>query len=176
MGNTFETTTAGDGDGINLFANFEDALNVDGLLEEGGSEVNLLGNITTVNLNFDDLSLLGFEVGEFWLGVGNQSDDTAFLLELVEVFSELVWILLAESLVLSESGDLLWGLLVVSALARFSDVISPDSVSLAETSWGQDVTSDTSANHGWGIENGDVTNDLLDGLLISGTLFNETHV
>jgi hypothetical protein len=126
-------------------------------------------------LDFHDLGFLGLKWGEFWLGVGKESDDTAFFLEFVELFSKLTSVLLHGSLVFGESSDLGWSLLVESTLAGISYVSSPDGVGLLESLWSLNVTNDTSANHGWGIQDSDVTDNLFDGLLVSRTLFNETH-
>jgi hypothetical protein len=59
INNAFEPTTAGNGDGIDLLANFEYFSNLNWLFHERGSEVNLLWNVTAINLDFYNLSLLG---------------------------------------------------------------------------------------------------------------------
>lgn len=172
---TFETTTAGDGDGVNLLTFFEDGGNFDFLFEHGSGEVNLLGDVTTVNLDFDDLGLLGFKWGLVWLGVSDEADNTAFLLDLGELVLEFFWVLSSSGFVLGESVLLGVLSLVESALGGFSDVSSPDGVSGLDTLWSLDITDDTGTNHGWGIEDGDLLDDLLHGLLVGGTFFDETH-
>jgi hypothetical protein len=154
---------------------FEDGANFDFLFEEGSSEINFLGDVTTVNLDFDDLGFLGFKWGLIWLGVGDEADNTAFLLDLGELVLEFFWVLSSSGFILAESVFLGVLSLVESTLGGFSDVSSPDSVCSLDTLWSLDITNDTGTNHGWGVEDGDLFDNLLQCLLISGTFFNETH-
>lgn len=134
-----------------MFTNLEYGSNFDGLFEEGSSKVNFLVDITTVDLDFNDLSLLDFEWGKLWLSVGKESDDAAFLLQLSDLFVKELSVLLHGSFVFSESSDLVSGLLVESTFAGISNVSGPDGVGLSDTTWGLDVTDDTSTDHWWGI-------------------------
>ena len=173
--NTLETTATGDGDGIDLLANLEDIGDLDLLFEEVEGKVDLGSDVTAVDLELDDLSLLGLKRGKLWLGVGDQSDDLAVLLESLDGLLESLWLLGSDGLVLGESGVLLWLSLVEPALDGFSDVRSPDGVSLAEALWSLDVAGDTAADHGWGIEDGDLLDNLLHDSLVGGVIFDESE-
>jgi len=77
---TFVTLTLGNTEDINHFILVDDLRDSDFLFEVLLSEVNLLGDGTTVNLDFADVSLLLSEVELVQLSVDDDSDDlTVFL-------------------------------------------------------------------------------------------------
>ena len=173
--NTFKSVTVSNRDGIDLLFCLENRFNSEFLLEEGISEIDLLGSITTIDLDFYDVSLLVLHWELFWLGVSDDSDLLAVLFDEFNLLLHFLWILLSLGFVLGELVG--WGEsgLSHSSLDGFSDVGSPDGVSWSEASWGKDVTDHTAANHSWSIENGELSNDLLLDLLTSRTFFNETE-
>jgi len=67
--------TSGDSDDIDLLVLLEDLINLDLLFEELVGKINLLGNISSVNLDLNDVVLLLSEVELVHLGVGDDSDD-----------------------------------------------------------------------------------------------------
>jgi len=76
---------------------------------------------------------------------------------------------------LGKGGYGLRSLLVEPAFARLSNMGSPDGVRLTDSTWGLYVTNNSCTNHWWGIEYCNITNYLLDSLLICRTLFNKSH-
>lgn len=103
-GDTVETVTLGDGNDINNLVLLEDAVDVNGLLEETVGEVNLVGNGATVDLDFHQVSLLLLEGGLADLSVGEDTDDGAVLLDALEFAGAALGVLLgvaSESLLLA---------------------------------------------------------------------------
>lgn len=104
-GNTLVTVTLGDTDAVDHLVLVEDLFNWDLLLEVFASPVDLLGDGTSVDLDFHDLSLLVAVVQdldlkrkmiineitidnivkETYLSVGNDADDRAVLLDLGQI-------------------------------------------------------------------------------------------
>jgi len=79
-GDTFVTLTLGNTEDIDHFIGVDDLGNSDFLFEVFLGEVDLLGNSTTVNLDFKNVSLLLSEVKLIKLSVDDDSDDlTVFL-------------------------------------------------------------------------------------------------
>lgn len=159
-----ETFTLGDTEDVDHFVLGEDLVDIDWLFEETLGEVDLFGDgFTTVDLDFEDVSLLLSEVQQGHLGVGNDTDDLAVLLQSVESGFWVVVSLLAEELGVLCEG-LLLGVhpaLVESSLGFLLDVLGPDGGEGSETSWGFDVTNDTDDDHWWGFDDGDWLVDLL---------------
>uniref|UniRef100_A0A7E4UWW7 Uncharacterized protein n=1 Tax=Panagrellus redivivus TaxID=6233 RepID=A0A7E4UWW7_PANRE len=82
---TLETVTLGDTDNVDELVLVEDLLNGDLLLEVLTSEVNLLGDGTTVELDLDDVGLLVAATEDLLLGVRDDADGRAVLLDLGKV-------------------------------------------------------------------------------------------
>lgn len=145
---TGETVTLGDGDDINHLVLLEDAVNVDGLLEQVAGEVNLVGDGATVDLDLHKVGLLLLDGGLADLGVGKDTDDSAVLLDALKLAGDggtgALGVLLG---VLGES--LLLGLvpvLVEATLDLVAQVLSPDSGERAETTGSLDVTDNTNSD------------------------------
>jgi len=160
--NTRETMTLGDTDNINHLVLLEDGVDWNWLLEETLSEVDLVGDRTTVDLDFHEVGLLLLEWCLADLGVGENTDDSAVLLDTLELVGNggtvVVGVLLG---VLGES--LLLGsvpILVESALDFVAEMLSPNGGEGAETAGGFDVTDDTDSNHWWGFNDCDGLDNL----------------
>jgi len=69
------SVTSGDTDNVDHFVLVEDGISSDFLFEKAVGEVDFLGGVSSVNLDFDDVVLLLSEVEELHLGGGNNSDD-----------------------------------------------------------------------------------------------------
>lgn len=147
-GDTLETVTLGDGDDINHLVLLEDAVDIDGLLEEVAGEVNLVGDGATVDLDLHKVGLLLLDGGLADLGVGKNTDDSAVLLDALKLAGDggtgALGVLLG---VLGES--LLLGLvpvLVEATLDLVAQVLSPDGGERAETTGSLDVTDNTNGD------------------------------
>jgi hypothetical protein len=147
-GNTLETVTLGNGNDVDHLVLLEDGVDVDGLLEEVAGEVNLVGNGATVDLDLHKVGLLLLDGGLADLGVGEDTDDSAVLLDALELTGDggtgRLGVLLG---VLGEG--LLLGLvpvLVEATLDLVAQVLSPDGGERAETAGSLDVTDDTNGN------------------------------
>lgn len=147
-GDTLETVTLGDGNDIDHLVLLEDGVDLDGLLEEVAGEVNLVGNSTTVDLDFHKVGLLLLERSLADLGVGEHTDDSAVLLDALKVAGDGSTALLGVLLgVLGESLLLaLVPVLVEATLDLVTQVLSPDGSERAETTGSLDVTDNTNSN------------------------------
>jgi len=85
LGNTSVTLTLGDTEDVDHFVLVEDLGNSDFLFEMLLGEVDLLGDGTTVDLDFEDVSLLLSKVELIQLGVDDDSDDLAIFLNSVKL-------------------------------------------------------------------------------------------
>jgi len=147
-GDALETVTLGDGDDIDHLVLLEDAVDLDGLLEKVAGEVNLVGNGTTVDLDLHEVGLLLLDGGLADLGVGEHTDDSAVLLDALELAGDssaaVVGVLLGvlgESLLLA-----LVPVLVEAALDLVAQVLSPDSSERAETTGSLNVSDNTDSD------------------------------
>ena len=82
---TLETVTLGNSNDIDHLILLEDGRNLDWFLEQTGGELNLVSNATTVDLDFHQVSLLLLERGLADLGVGENTDNGAVLLDTLEL-------------------------------------------------------------------------------------------
>jgi len=129
---TFETLTLRNADEIDHFILLEDRVNRHTLFEERIAKVNLGGNITTVHLDFHDVGLLLLQRLHLAnLGVGDDTDDVARLLEFFEILVDgavgVVLGVLGESLLLG-----LEPVLVESTSNFIVQVFSPDGLLAAQ--------------------------------------------
>ena len=159
--NTFPTAALADRDDVDLFALFEDVVDLDLLFEEALSEVDLVSDAAAVDLDLDDLGLAGTELDSLWLGVGDHTDDGSLSLDLGEPLFHLA--LLSS---LGNGGEGLAGLglvpvLVVAALDFLTDEASPGGGDWLDALWGLLVTDDTDGEHWWGLDDGDWFDSLL---------------
>jgi hypothetical protein len=160
---TVETVTLGDGDDVNHLVLLEDAGDIDGLLEELLTKRDLVGDGTTVDLNLHKVGLLLLERSLSDLGVGEDTDDGAVLLDALELAGDGSTVVLGVLLgVLGES--LLLGLvpvLVESALDLVAQMLGPNGGEGSQASGGLDVANQTNNDHRWGIDDSNSLNNLL---------------
>lgn len=171
VSDTLETVTLGDGDDIDHLVLLQDRVDVNGLLKVLVGEVDLVGDGTTVQLDLHDVSLLLANLDLADLSVDNDTDDSAVLLDALELAEDglgTVGVLLG---VLSE-GLLLGAVpvLVEATLELLGQVLGPDGGQRAETAGSLDVTDNTDNNHGGGLDDGDGLDDLLLVHLGTGTV------
>ena len=141
-GNTRETVTLGDSNDIDHLILLEDGADLNWLLEETAGELYLLGNATSVDLDLHQVCLLLLERGLADLGVGENTDDGAVLLDALELAGDrgagVLRVLLGvsgESLLLA-----LVPVLVESTLNLVAQVLSPDGSERSKTAGSLDVT------------------------------------
>jgi len=148
---------------IQAFSFAEHLGNVNFLLEKRAGEVNLGGNITaTVNLDLKEVSNLLSELQLADLGVGQNTDNLAVLLDAIDfgfdilgLFSSLLGIL-GESLPLGSVP-----VLVESTTNVIRQVVGPNSSQGAKTIGGFDVANNSNNNHRGSLKNSDSFNGLL---------------
>jgi len=104
-GDTFVTLTLSNTEDINHFILVDDLGDSDFLFKVLSGEVNLLGDVTTVNLDFKNVSLLLSKVELVHLGVDDNSDDLTVFLDSFELGVDILGVrplldVLAESLLL----------------------------------------------------------------------------
>jgi len=175
LDDTLHTLTSGNSDGIDALRVGEDLRDLDLLLEFLVSEIDLIGNSSTVKLDFQNVSLHLSEVELINLTGANNTDSNAVFLHALKVSLDGlgVAIILLEALtVVLESG--LFGSVVVlveTSLNAGIDLLGPDGGEGAEASWGLDVSDHTNDLHWWALNDGGGVNDiLLDDLLTFTTL------
>lgn len=139
----------------------EDFINSDFLFEVLSGEVDLLGNGASVDLDFEDVSLLLSEVKEIELGVSDDSDDLAVFLDSIQLSSDGLFVfpllgILGEGLLLGVNP-----VLIESSLEFSGQVLGPDGGEGSETSGGFNISDDTSDNDGRSFEDGDGLDDFL---------------
>jgi len=158
---SLESVTLGDSHGVNHLVLVEDGINSDLLLEELTGVVDLLGDGTSVDLDFHDVGLLLSNRELVDLGVGDHTHNLAVALDAVQLAIHLAGTALG-SQILGE-GLLLRDVpvLVETAAEVVGQMAGPDGGEGAETTGGADVSDDTNDNHGGGFEDGNSLDDLL---------------
>lgn len=147
-GDTLETVTLGDSNDVDHLVLLEDAVDLDGLLEEVAGEVNLVGNGTTVDLDLHEVGLLLLEGSLADLGVGEDTDDSAVLLDALELAGDGGAAVLGVLLGVLGEGLLLAlvPILVEATLNLVAQVLSPDGSERAETTGSLDVSDNTDSD------------------------------
>jgi hypothetical protein len=175
-GDTFSSVTLGDSDAIGVIVGGEDGGDWDLLFKETSAEVDFGGGVATVDLKLDDMGFLLLEWDEFHLGVGDESDNLAVFLDLVQTLLLAGFGLGPFLLVFSESQFLGFSpVFVESPFSFVTDMFSPDGLEGSETSWGLDVTNNTDSDHWWAIDDGDWLDDffLVELVSLSGDFSND---
>ena len=169
LDDTLGTFTSGDGDSINHLIVLENFTDGDFSFEFGDSPVDLSGDVTTVNLDFHEVSLLLSKLAFLNLSGNKDSNDRAVLSDSldisVDVFLGVLGLRIFLGVVLESVllGDIV--VLIESSDDVSWEVLSPDGRESSESSWGINVTNHTDDLAWWGLDNGDWLNDiLLDGL------------
>jgi len=168
--NTLVTVTLGDTNAIDHLVLSENRLDRHLLLKQLVSEVNLSLSVATVNLDLENVSLLLANSSLRNLGVSNDADNLAVLLDtsklLLRVFG-LVGLLLD---VLSERL-LVLGLVPVfvhAAAELVRQVLGPHGGKRAQAAGSLDIANKTNNNHGGGLNDGHGLYSLLLVLLGAG--------
>jgi len=170
-GYTLSSVTLSDTNAIGVVVGFEDGTDSDLLFKETFGEVDFGGRVTSVNLEFDDVSFLLFEWKHLHLGVGDESNNLAVLFDLAQSTFLRRFGFGPFLLVFSESQFLGFSpVFVESSFALVGDVFSPDGFEGSESSWGLDVSDNTNANHWWAIDDGTWLDDffLVEFVALSG--------
>jgi len=162
VGGTFVTSTLSDTDNIDHFVLLEDVINAELLFEVGVSPVDLGRDITTVDLNFLEVSLLLSKVEEVHLGVDEDSDDGAVLLHSLKLDLDGLSTFVVLLGVLGEALSLgVHPVLVESSLNLVTEMLSPDGSECSETTGSIDVSDDTDNNNGGSFNDGTSLDDFL---------------
>lgn len=163
-GDTLESLTLSNGDGVDHFVLSKDSINRDGLLEQVLGKGNLVGDGTSVDLDFTHVSLLLAQVEATDLGVADDTDDCAVL----DDASKFGFDLLASTFSGSSLG--IFGeclplaavpVLVEATETLFRQMFGPNGGHAAKTSRGFDVSNDSNSDHGRSFNDGDGFNDFL---------------
>ena len=146
---TVVSVTLGDSDDIDHLVVLEDGGDLDGLLEETVTVRDLVGDGATVDLDLHKVGLLLLEGSLGDLGVGEDTDDGAVLLDALELAGDglagglgVLLGVLGEGLLLA-----LVPVAVEAALDLVAQVLSPDGGERAETAGSLDVTNETDGDH-----------------------------
>lgn len=148
-GDTVVSVTGGDGDNIDHLILLEDGVDGDGLLEERGTVLNLVGDGATVDLDLHQVCLLLLERSLADLGVGEDTDDGAVFLNALEFASEVGAVVLGVLLGVAGEGLLLAlvPVLVEATLDLVAQVLSPDGGERTQATGGLDVSNQTNNDH-----------------------------
>ena len=148
-GDTVVTVTLGDGNAVNHLVHLEDGVDGDGLLEELVAEVDLVLDGATVDLDLHEVGLLLLKRRHADLGVGQDTDDGAVLLDALELAGDGGAVVLRVALGVLGEG-LLLGLvpvLVEPAADLVAKVLSPHGSERTETTGSLDVSDQTNNDH-----------------------------
>lgn len=146
---TVVTVTLGDSDNVDHLVLLENGVDGEGLLEETVTELDLVGNGATVDLDLHKVGLLLLEGGLADLGVGENADDGAVLLHALELTGDGSTVGLGVLLGVLGKGLLLAlvPVLVESAADFVAQVLSPDGGEGSQATGGFDVTNQTNNDH-----------------------------
>jgi len=169
---TVETVTLGDGNDIDHLVVLEDGADLDGLLEEAVTEIDLLLAGTTVDLDLHQVGLLLLERSLGDLGVGEDTDDGAVLLDALELAGDGLAVVLGVLLgILGECLPLaLVPVLVEATLDLVAQVLGPDGGEGSETAGSLDVANETDGDHGRSLDDSNGLDDFLLVQLGTGTV------
>lgn len=145
---TLETVTLGDGNAIDNFVFLEDAVDLDGLLEQVAGKVDLVGHGTTVDLDLHQVRLLLLERRLADLGVGQHTDDGAVLLDALQLAGDGGAAVLGVLLGVLGEGLLLAlvPVLVEPSLDLVTQVLRPHGGERAETTGSLDISDNTDSD------------------------------
>ena len=162
-GHTLVTLTLGDTNDVDVLVLGEQAVHVNGLLEQVLGELNLVSHRATVHLNLHQVGLLLLKARVAQLGVRKNTDDSAVLADTLKLTSDGLATVLGVLLgVLGERLPLAAvPVLVEAALHLVRQVLSPDSGERAEATRSLDVTNDTDDHHRGRLDDRGGLNNLL---------------
>ena len=162
VGDTLETVTLGDSNNIDVLVLFEDSGDVNSLLEETMSEVDLVGNGSTVQLDLHEVSFLLAQAGLADLSVGKNADNSAVFADALKFTISRLATILSVLLGVAGEGLLLRSVpvLVEPSPEFFGEVGSPDGGEGAEAARSFNISNGAN-NDDWGrLHNGDGLNNL----------------
>jgi len=161
-GDTFKTVTFAYTNSIDHIVLGEDSVNADLLLEEAKTPVDLLGNGTTINLNFHDVGFLLTQTQLANLGVSQDANNLAVFLHALK-FGQHILVVLLEVGGVAGEGFLLAAVpvLVESSAYFLAQMFGPNSSESSQTTGSFDVTNKTNNHHRWGLDDSDGFNGFL---------------
>jgi hypothetical protein len=160
-GHTFVTVTLGHTNHINVLVLAKDTVNSDLLLKQVLGKVNLGGSVTSVDLDLHNVSLLDTKVQLADLGVGDNTDNAAELLDTLQLVINVLGTVLVFLNVLGVRLFLaLVPVLVAATLKFLTQMLGKDGGQSTKTRGGLDVSDNTNDDHGRGLDDGDGVNDL----------------
>ncbi len=158
------SVSSGNGNGIDHLILGEDGSDSDLLLELSSGPCDLVGNASTVDLDFHEVSLPLSELELLDLGAAENSDYRAVFLDSVNISVDVILRRGLLGIFLGILGESLLGGDVVVLVESSNDAIwkflSPDSGESSETSWGFDVSNHTDDLHWWALNDGDWFDDI----------------
>ena len=162
VSNTLETVTLGDSNNIDVLILFEDGGDINGLLKEVVSVVDLVGDGSTVQLDFHEVSLLLPQTSLADLRVGKNADNSAVFADALELASSRLATVLSVLLGVPGEGLLLRSVpvLVEPAFELFGKVRSPDGGEGAEAAGSLNVSNNADNKDGGCFHNGDGLDNL----------------
>jgi len=161
---TLSSSALGDSNDVNHLILGKNILDWDGLLKMLLCPVQLLGDTSTIQLDFHDVSLLLALFQQLHLSVADDTDDRAVLVHDLKIVLNL---LLSKSILpfLTGLGEcLLLGLvpvLVEPTTTFLAQVLSPDQLEGTETVGSVNVADGTDNDHWWSFNDGDRFHDFL---------------
>ena len=158
------TVTLGDSQDVDVVVDGEDRSNGHGALEQGAGEVDLSGDVATVDLDLDEVSLLLAQLEELDLGVREHADNVRVLLEASELSVDVLVGLIGHAASIAVERFLLGTVpvLVESALHGLVQMRGPHGGQGAQAARGVDIADQADHVHGRALEDGDG----LDGLAL----------
>lgn len=161
--NTLESLTTSNTDNINVLVLLDNGGDIDFLLEVTVSPVDLVGDGSTIQLDLEKVSLLLTSAGAAREGVSKDTDNSAVLLDALELGSDFLTTFSAVLLGVLGEGLALRArpVLVEATTDIIGHVLSPDGGDRAKTAGGLDVTNQTNNDHGRSFDDGDSLNDFL---------------
>jgi len=161
-GDTFVTLTLGDTDDVDHLVLLENGGDGDGLLEEADTEVDLIGDGSSVDLDLHEMSLLLSDAKLADLGVDQQADDRAATTDAFEFLVDGVSLLLRAVLLAVFGEGLLLGfgpVFVESSSDIFREMLGPDGCQRAKSLGSVDVSNNTNGNHRRSFQDGNGFNN-----------------
>jgi len=162
VSNTLETVALGDGNNIDVLVLFKDSGDIDGLLKETMSILDLIGDGSAVQLDLHEVSLLLTQASLADLSMGKNADNSAVFADAVKLTSSRLATVLGVLLGVAGEGLLLRSVpvLVEPSPELFGKVSSPDGGEGAKTARGLDVSNNANNKDGGCLHNGDGLNNL----------------
>lgn len=151
LDDTLNTLTLGNGGNVDHLVLLEDGANSDLLLKVALGELDLVGNRSTVDLNLHEVGLLLRKTSLGVLGVGEDSDDGAVLLDSLELSGDRSARVVRVLLGVSGEGLLLGSVpvLVESSLELVREVLGPHGRERSQASGRLDVSDSSDNDNRW---------------------------